>query len=191
MPGQVVEETYIDILKAVKAGGDDSRRGEVKPVLQQFRQHGQAARRGGRERPGAVQPLLPAGHRTRNARSEAEHFVEHADGHARAAAVDCAAAWPAQRESRGHQRHPSRRRRVEDPHGRRGRNHALLGAHPARRPADQHDRERPRDLAGGTRIRLRAAIARQLEPEELRRPVRLRAAQYMRAISGYAVQPPR
>ncbi len=43
-------------------GGHDSRRGQTQPVLHQLRQHGEAAGRRRRERPGAVQPLLPAGH---------------------------------------------------------------------------------------------------------------------------------
>ena len=108
--------------------GDHSGGGEVEPVLQQLRQHGQAARPGRRERAGVVQPVLPAGHRTGIARSEAEHFVEHADGDAPAAALDRAAARQIERQPRGDQRHPPRLRRAQDAHGRRGRDDALLDA---------------------------------------------------------------
>ena len=93
-----------------EGGGDDSCRREIKPVLQQFCEHGKAAGSGRRKRAGVVQPLLPAGHRTGNTRGEAEHFVEHADGDAPAAALDRAAARPDQRQPRGDQRHSSRRR---------------------------------------------------------------------------------
>ena len=75
----------------------------------------------------------------------------------------------------GHQRHPSRDRRFENAHGRRGRDHALLHAHPARRRAHQSHRERTRRLDGGARIRIRHATQGQPEPEKMSRAQRLRA----------------
>ena len=80
-----------------------------------------------------------------------------------------------QRQPRGDQRHPPRLRRAEDAHGRRGRDDALLDAHPPRHPANRHDRARPGGLAGRARIRIGQPAQGQLEPEELRRTRRLRA----------------
>ena len=57
-----VEQTYLDILKAVKSVDHHPRGGQAQPVLHQLRQHGQAPGPGRRQRPGAVQPVLPAGH---------------------------------------------------------------------------------------------------------------------------------
>ena len=66
-----IEQTYLDISQGGQVRGHHPGRGEAQPVLHQLRQHGQAPGPGRRERPGAVQPLLPAGHRPRGARSEA------------------------------------------------------------------------------------------------------------------------
>ena len=79
------------------------------------------------------------------------------------------------RESRRHQRHPPRGGRVENAHGRRGRDDALLRAGAAWHQANQRHRARACRVDGGARIRIRRAAQRQFEPEELPRAQRLRA----------------
>jgi dihydroorotate dehydrogenase len=51
-----------------EGGGDHPGGGEGEPVLHQLREHRQAVRRRRRERAGAVQPVLPAGHRAGDSR---------------------------------------------------------------------------------------------------------------------------
>ena len=63
MTGRDVESRYLDLVAAVKQSISIPLAVKVGPVLQRHGQHGRAAGRGGRRRPGAVQPLLPARHR--------------------------------------------------------------------------------------------------------------------------------
>ena len=44
LSGAAIEQTYVDIVKAVQSGSHDSRRGQTQPVLQQHGERGQAAR---------------------------------------------------------------------------------------------------------------------------------------------------
>ena len=63
MTGREVESRVPGPGRGGEAVGVDPAGGEGRAVLQRHGQHGPAAGRGGRRRPGAVQPLPPAGHR--------------------------------------------------------------------------------------------------------------------------------
>ena len=157
-----------------ESAADDSRGGEAQPVLHQFRPH--APRLDAwRQRARVVQSLLPAGHRTGIARSQPQSALQHADGDAPAAALDCHPVRPHRREPRRDQRHSSRHRCAQNAHGRRGRDDALLGAHAARHRAHPSHRARDVRMDRGARIRIGRTTQRQHEPEELPRPERLRA----------------
>ena len=94
MTGRDVESRYLDLVAAVKQSISIPAGGQGRPVLQRDGQHGRAAGRGRRRRPGAVQPLLPARHRPGKHGSPAPAAPEHALGVVGAVAVDRHSARP-------------------------------------------------------------------------------------------------
>src|ERR1017187_808484 len=183
--GDVVEDTYINILRAVKANVTIPVAVKLSPFFSNFANMAKRL-----DRAGAVQPVLPAGHRAGITGGQAEHFVEHADGGATAVALDRAAVWPRAGESGGDQRHPSRLRCAENAAGGRGCDHALLHPAPPRHPADRPHRTRPQGVAGGTRIRIGPAAQGQLEPEKMRGTGGLRARPIHEGADRLHHQPP-
>ena len=108
-----------------EAGRQDSGRGEAVAVLHRVRAHGARDRPGGRRRPGAVQPLLPAGHRHRGAGVRHLHL---------SSSSECCRGlhWMAilsgrSRLARGHRRRAHRARRRQGDDGRRAR-HPVVSA---------------------------------------------------------------
>ena len=66
-----VEARYLELVAAVKQTRVDPPGGEGRPLLQRHGEHGAAVGRRGGRRPGALQPLPPAGHRPGDAGDDA------------------------------------------------------------------------------------------------------------------------
>ena len=90
MTGAQVEQMYADLVRDVQGQRQDPGGGEARPVLQLHRQHGPAAGRGRRRRPGALQPLLPAGLRPGDAGGDAQPGPQHGP-----TSCCCACSWVA------------------------------------------------------------------------------------------------
>ena len=93
--GGELERRDLELVAAVRAEIADPARGEALALLHGARALRRAARRGRRRRPRALQPLLPARPRPRDARGHAAPRAVDLRGAAAAAALDRAAARPA------------------------------------------------------------------------------------------------
>ena len=111
--GRDVEQRHVDVLTRVKDAVDRAGGGQAEPVLQLDRRDGAAARRGGRGRARAVQPLPAARHRPRGARRRARGRPVQPGGGPAAAHVDRAPARTGARLARGD--HRRRRPRPTSP----------------------------------------------------------------------------
>ncbi len=143
----------------------DPRRDEAEPLLQLDGQHGRAAGCGGRRRAGAVQPVLPAGLRPREAGGGPHRHPEHAAGHPPPAALGRHPVRPGEGLPGGHQRRCTRAEDVaEDAHGGRGRDDDVLRPAAARPDACRDRPGGPAAVDAGARVRLRGADEGEHEP---------------------------
>ena len=99
-----VEQTYLDILAAVKSVVTIPVALKLGPFFSNMARMAQRLDDGRRQRAGAVQPLLPAGHRSRSAGGAAARVAEHAAGDAAAADLDRDPLRPHPRRHGGNQR---------------------------------------------------------------------------------------
>ena len=170
-----IEQTYLDILKAVKSVVTIPVAVKLSPFFTNFANMAKRLDQAGANGLVLFNRFYQPDIDLEALEVKPNILLSTPDGHARPAALDRAALRQAAAQPRRHQRRPPRHGRAQDAHGRGRRHHALLRAHPARRPADRRHRARPHRLDGRARIRIRHSAQGQPEPEELPRPERLRA----------------
>ncbi len=136
-----VEQTYIDILKAVKSEVKIPVAVKLSPFFSNFANMAKRLDDAGANGLVLFNRFYQPDIDLETARNQPQHPAEHAHGHARAVALGGHSARPHQGQHRGHQRRAPRLGRLEDADGRRRRDHALLDPDPARHQTDRRHRE--------------------------------------------------
>ena len=189
--GASVEQRTLDMLQAVKQAVKIPVAVKLSPFYSSLANFAHRARRGRRRRPGALQPLLPAGHRRREARGRCRTLA--ALELVRAAAAAALAGDPVRAASR-----PSLAA-TGGVHTRIDAVKAVMaGAHAVqvvsalleRRPAStcRSSSARACSLDGGARVRVARADARQHEPRSRPDPAAFERANYMQILQSWREQ---
>ena len=142
--------------------------------------------RGRRGRPRAVQPLLPARPRPRDARSDPPPRALQPPRAPPPAALDRDPARPRRGLARGHLRGARRRGRAEGAAGGSRRRDAGLGAAPARPGARRGDREGPQALARRARVRFGGAAEGSVSRGTAADPEAFERANYRRTLRSWS-----
>ena len=144
-----VENTYLEILREVKAQVKIPVAMKLSPFFSALPNMAHRLDRCRRGRAGAVQPLLPARLRPGRVDRHPAPGAEQLERDAAAVALDRDPLRPRQGIAGAHHRHPLDRRRGQGDHGRRRHRQCRIGAAGARRRG--HHRSGERRRAGGWR----------------------------------------
>ena len=188
--GAAVERRLVDIVRAVKESVTHPGRGEAVAVLLVGRPPGGPARRAGRRRAGAVQPLLPARHRSRGTRRDVpslslSHVVRPAAAAALARRCSTAASRPSLAVTGGVH---TPARRPQGRHGRRRRRPGGVGLL-------KHGPEHIKGLVDGMRTWLEEHEYESLKQamgsmslERSPNPAAFERANYMKVLAAFQMQ---
>ena len=119
LSSEEIETSYLTILTSVRAQVKIPIAVKLSPFFTNFARFARQLDNARRRRPRALQPFLPAGHRSGESRGHAIRPVEYANGNAPAAALDCDPARSNPRQPGGYQRHLPRHGCAQNAHGRR------------------------------------------------------------------------